>query len=253
LPEYTLKPDAPPPARFDFASAAPIPVGFPEPQPEPLRLRVPDTHAGSPEGVILDPPPTMANLAELRVLGQIYDSFILAAGPDGLWIIDQHVAHERILFEKFLAQQAAGRVEQQRLLLPIVLQLTPPQEIEYERIADDLMRAGFETAPFGQRTIAIQAAPSDLSASEIERVVYEILEIAEKEMRRVSVDDFRRGIAASLACRAAIKINMPLEHRKMEWLMTELARTQCPMSCPHGRPVALRYSPREILRAFHRI
>jgi len=253
LPEYTLKPDAPPPARFDFASAAPIPVGFPEPQPEPLRLRVPDTHAGSPDGVILDPPPTMANLAELRVLGQIYDSFILAVGPDGLWIIDQHVAHERILFERFLTQQAAGRVEQQRLLLPLVLQLTAAQEVEYERIADDLARAGFETAPFGQRTIAIQAAPSDLSASEIERVVYEILEIAEKEMRRVSVDDFRRGIAASLACRAAIKINMPLEHRKMEWLMTELARTQCPMSCPHGRPVALRYSPREILRAFHRI
>lgn len=253
LTEYTLKPDAPPPARFDFAAAPPISVGFPEPAAEPLRLRVPDTHAGMPEGVELDAPGTMAGLAELRVLGQIYDSFILAAGPDGLWIIDQHVAHERVLFEKYLAMQSADRVEQQRLLLPIVLQLTAPQEVEYQRIADDLARAGFETAPFGQRTIAIQAAPADLSAGEIERAVYEILEIAEHEMRRVSVDDFRRGIAASLACRAAIKINMPLDQRKMEWLLAELARTQCPMSCPHGRPVALRYSPREILRAFHRI
>jgi DNA mismatch repair protein MutL len=253
LAEYTLKPDAPPPARFDFAAAPALSIGFPESAAEPLRLRVPDTHAGSPEGVILDPPASMAQLAELRVLGQIYDSFVLAAGPDGLWIIDQHVAHERILFERFLAQQAAGHVEQQRLLLPIVLQLTAPQEIEYQRIADDLARAGFETEPFGQRTIAIQAAPADLSAPEIERAVYEILEIAENELRRVSVDDFRRGIAASLACRAAIKINMPLDHRKMEWLLAELSRTQCPMSCPHGRPVALRYSPREILRAFHRI
>jgi DNA mismatch repair protein MutL len=253
LPEYTLKPEMPPSARFDFGAAPPIAVGFPEPAPEPLRLRVPDTHAKLPEGVTLDPPQTMAQLAGLRVLGQIYESFILAAGPDGLWIVDQHVAHERILFEKFLAQQAAGRVEQQRLLLPLVLQLTAPQEVEYQRIADDLARAGFETEPFGQRTIAIKAAPADLSPGEIERVVYEILEIAEHEMRRVSVDDFRRGIAASLACRAAIKINMPLDQRKMEWLLSELSRTQCPMSCPHGRPVALRYTPRDILRAFHRI
>lgn len=253
LPEYILKPEIAPPARFDFGASAPIVVGFPEPAPEPLKLPVPDTHAGLPEGVTLDPQQTMAQLAGLRVLGQVYDSFILAAGPDGLWIIDQHVAHERILFERFLAQQSAGRVEQQRLLLPLVLQLTAPQEIEYQRIADDLARAGFETAPFGRRTIAIQAAPADLSAAEIERVVYEILEIAEHEMRRVSVEDFRRGIAASLACRAAIKINTPLDQRKMEWLLSELARTQCPMSCPHGRPVALRYTPREILRAFHRI
>ncbi len=253
LSEFTLKPEAAAAARLDFSSAPPIPVGFPESVSAPLKLPVPDTHGALPEGVNLDPSSTMAHLADLRVVGQIYDSFILAAGPDGLWIIDQHVAHERILFEKFLAQQAAGRVEQQRLLLPLVLQLTAPQELEYERIADDLARAGFETAPFGRRTIAVHAAPADLTPPEVERVVYEILEIAERELRSVSVDDFRRGVAASLACRAAIKINMPLDQRKMEWLLTELSRTQCPMSCPHGRPVALRYAPREILKAFHRI
>lgn len=253
LPEFILKPETAPPARLDFGTAPPIPVGFPESAPAPLRLSIPDTHGALPEGVELDPPPAMAHLADLRVVGQIYDSFILAAGPDGLWIIDQHVAHERILFEKYLAQQSSGRVEQQRLLLPLVLQLTAPQELEYERIADDLALAGFETAPFGHRTIAVHAAPADLTPPEVERVVYEILEIAERELRSVSVEDFRRGVAASLACRAAIKINMPLDQRKMEWLLAELARTQCPMSCPHGRPVALRYSPREILKAFHRI
>lgn len=253
LPEYVLKPEAPPSARFDFSSLPPISSGLSEAAPAPIRLPVPDTHAGMPEGVILDPPPTMAQIAGLRVLGQIYDSFILAAGPDGLWIIDQHVAHERILFEKHLAQMSSGRVEQQRLLLPLVLQLNPAQVTEYERIADDLAHAGFETAPFGNRTIAVHAAPADLSPAEVERVVYEILEIAEHELRKTSVDDFRRGIAASLACRAAIKINMPLDQRKMEWLLNELASTQCPMSCPHGRPVALRYTPREILKAFHRI
>lgn len=253
IPEYTLRPVAPPPARFDFSGGQPITM---DPQPagsEPLRLKIPDTHGGFPAGYDLDAPQGMVSLDDLRVMGQLHDSFIIAAGRDGLWIIDQHVAHERILFEKVLAQQAAGRVEQQRLLLPIVLQLTPSQQVEYERIADDLARAGFETEPFGQRTIAVKAAPSDLSTGDLERAIFEILEIAETELRRVSVDDFRRGIAASVACRAAIKINMRLDQTRMDYLLRELARTQYPMSCPHGRPVALRYSTREILRSFHRI
>ncbi len=88
---------------------------------------------------------------------------------------------------------------------------------------------------------------------ELERVIFEILDIAEHEMRKVSVDDLRRGIAASVACRAAVKINMKLEASKMDWMLRELAQTSCPMSCPHGRPVALRYTARDILRSFHRI
>ncbi len=216
-------------------------------------MKVPDTHAGFPPGLNLEASQSMANIAELRVIGQIYDSFILAVGPDGLWILDQHVVHERILFERNLARQAAGRAEQQRLLMPIVLSLTPAQQIEYDRLAADLATAGFETEPFGHRTIAVKAVPADLEQGAVEGVIYEILEIAESEMRRVSVDDIRRGIAASLACRAAIKINMRLDRDKMEYLLRELARTAYPMSCPHGRPVALRYSTRDILRSFHRI
>jgi DNA mismatch repair protein MutL len=247
--------EAPPP-RFDFSQGTPISTETQAPAApaeEPLRLKVPDTHGGFPPDVDLNAPQGMTSLDDLRVLGQIHDSFIIAAGRDGLWIIDQHVAHERILFEKVLAQQARGLVEQQRLLMPMVLPLTAAQQIEYARIADELERAGFETEPFGNRTIAVKAAPSDLAIGDLERAIYEILEIAEGELRRVSVSDVRRGIAASLACRAAIKINMRLEHTKMDWLLRELSRTQCPMSCPHGRPVALRYSTREILRSFHRI
>jgi DNA mismatch repair ATPase MutL len=88
---------------------------------------------------------------------------------------------------------------------------------------------------------------------EIEKVLFEILEISERELRRSSLDDVRRAIAASIACRAAIKINMKLDPAKIDWLLTALARTQCPMSCPHGRPIALRYSTRDILKSFHRI
>ncbi len=99
-------------------------------------------------------------LSDLRPLGQIHDSFIIAAGRDGLWIIDQHVAHERILFEKVLRQQAQGRVERQQLLMPILLELTAGQQIEYARIADELERSGFDSEPFGNRTIAVKGAPA---------------------------------------------------------------------------------------------
>ncbi|MCS7041326.1 MAG: DNA mismatch repair endonuclease MutL [Bryobacteraceae bacterium] len=273
LPELTLAPPPEPQPRLDLqpadpptppgpapAAAAPptpaCPAAEPAaapPGPEASRLRLPDTHASIPEGLALDPPSSMAALEQVRILGQLHDSFIIAAGPDGLWIIDQHVAHERILFEKFLDRLSRGRAEQQRLLLPLILTLTPAQEADYQRIAGELSRAGFETEPFGHRTIAVKAAPADLPPQNIEQAVFEILEIADAELRRFTVEEFRAALAASLACRAAIKINTRLEPEKMEWLVRELARTRYPMSCPHGRPVALRYSNRDILRSFHRI
>jgi DNA mismatch repair protein MutL len=250
VPEYTLLPPAPPPARFDFGDAA-IPLSEPVKE-EPLRLRVPDTHGGFPDGA-LPASHDMTRIGELRPLGQLHGSFIIAAGTDGLWIIDQHVAHERILFEQVLKQQAAGRVEVQHLLMPVILQLTPEQQIEYARIADELHNSGFETEPFGNRTIAVKAAPAAVGQGDLERVILEILEIAENELRSVSISDLRRGIAASIACRAAIKINTPLDQRKMEWMLRTLAATDYPMACPHGRPVALQYSTRDILKSFHRI
>ncbi len=238
LPVYTLRATAASEPRFDF---------------EPVRsTSVPDTH-----GPLLqsstEAPQSLSALMDLRPLGQIHDSFIIAAGRDGLWIIDQHVAHERILFEKVLRQQAEGRVERQQLLMPILLELTAAQQIEYARIAGELERAGFDSEPFGNRTIAVKGAPAGVGPADIERLVFEILEIAESELRKVSLDDLRRAMAASIACRAAIKINMRLDQTKMEWLLNELAATDCPMSCPHGRPIALRYSTRDILKSFHRI
>jgi DNA mismatch repair protein MutL len=250
VPEYTLLPPQPPAGRFDFGDGA---ISLAEPvKEEPLHLRVPDTHGGFPADAL---PVThdMTRIGELRPLGQLHSSFIIAAGTDGLWIIDQHVAHERILFEQVLKQQAAGHVEVQHLLMPVILQLTPEQQIEYARIADELHNSGFETEPFGNRTIAVKAAPAAVGQGDLERVILEILEIAENELRSVSVSDLRRGIAASIACRAAIKINTPLDQRKMEWMLRTLAATDYPMACPHGRPVALQYSTRDILKSFHRI
>ena len=218
-----------------------------------VSLPVPDTHGAFPAGAMLDEPGTLASLRDLRPMGQLHESFIIAAGRDGLWIIDQHVAHERILFEQVLKQGAAGRIERQQLLMPILIELSQGQQIEYARIAGELNHTGFDTELFGARTIAVKAAPAGIGPADIEKLIYEVLEISEKELRRVSLDDLRRGIAASVACRAAIKINMRLDQNKMEWLLAALAATDCPMSCPHGRPVALRYSMRDILKNFHRI
>ena len=261
LPEFTLHREMGPPPRLDFSeqqepepladargSAAP-----PHAAAAPMRLAVPETHGGLPNVQTAIDQPTMVSLRDLRPLGQIHESFIIAAGRDGLWIIDQHVAHERILFERVLKERAGGRVEMQHLLMPMVLQLTPGQQAEYARIADELNATGFEMEPFGNRTIAVKAAPAGVGPGEIEKLVFEILEISERELRTVSLEDKQRAIAASIACRAAIKVNMRLDQTKMEWLLNALAATEYPMSCPHGRPVALRYSTRDILKSFHRI
>jgi DNA mismatch repair protein MutL len=101
--------------------------------------------------------------------------------------------------------------------------------------------------------VAIKAAAAGLSAGDVETLIHEILDTPERELRALSLTDLQRRIAATVACHAAIKVNMPLDAAKMQWLLNELAKTECPMSCPHGRPVALKYSLREILKAFHRI
>jgi DNA mismatch repair protein MutL len=241
LPVFTLHASAAPEPRFDFQASEPVRSGS-----------VPDTH-GPLAQQIAEAPQSLAALTDLRPLGQIHDSFIIAAGRDGLWIIDQHVAHERILFEKVLRQQAQGRVERQQLLMPLLLDLTAAQHIEYARIAAELDRSGFDSEPFGNRTIAVKGAPAGVGPAEIEKLVFEILEMADGEPGKLSLDHLRRAMAAGIACRAAIKINMRLDHAKMEWLLQELAATDCPMTCPHGRPIALRYSTRDILKSFHRI
>jgi DNA mismatch repair protein MutL len=251
LPVFTLRAGAAPEPRFDFSGPG---VAF-EASGRTAAYNVPETHGPLPPGVtgVIDSSQSLSALSDLRPLGQIHDSFIIAAGRDGLWIIDQHVAHERILFEKVLRQQAEGRVERQQLLMPILLELTAAQQVEYARIAAELDRMGFESEPFGTRTIAVKGAPAGVGPADIEKLIFEILEIVEHELRKLSLDDLRRSMAASIACRAAIKINMRLDQTKMEWLLNALAATECPMSCPHGRPIALRYSTRDILKSFHRI
>ena len=169
------------------------------------------------------------------------------------WIVDQHAAHERVLFDRHVRMRQEKKVEVQRLLMPIIVQLKPEQQVTYHTIADELAANGFEVEPFGQRTVAIKAAPADLPADEVEKLMIEILEGASRDKATLSLDDLRGRIAASISCHAAIKVNMALEQSKMDWLLQALGGTDCPMTCPHGRPTVLRYGMKDLMKAFKRI
>ena len=238
------------------ANAA-IPVPRFAPQTFGSHIAVPENHDScSPVVEEAEPSPPSDNsllLASLRPLGQIRESFILAVNHEGLWIIDQHVAHERVLFEKVLRQRAVEKVESQRLLMPLIVELTAGQQAVFVELSEELHRNGFEVEPFGSRTIAIKTAPAGVEATQIEHMLHEILDQFEREEQALNMEVIRARIAASIACHAAIKVNMPLEQNKMEWLLKELAKTDAPMTCPHGRPVVLRYSLKDIQRAFKRI
>jgi DNA mismatch repair protein MutL len=201
----------------------------------------------------IGPSPSLHGLASLRPLGQLRDSFILAVNQEGLWIIDQHVAHERVLFERVLRQRRVEQVERQRLLMPMLIDLLPAQMVTFAAISRELEANGFEAEPFGPRTIAIKAAPVGLEGAPLERMLVEVLEQAGSPEQAENLEAARTRIAASIACHAAIKVNTPLDPTRMQWLLDELARTEHPTSCPHGRPIVLRYAWKEIQRAFHRI
>jgi DNA mismatch repair protein MutL len=200
-----------------------------------------------------EPLASAGSLTELKPLGQVNSSFIVAVNGEGLWIIDQHVAHERVLFEQHLRARREGQLTGQRVLVPMMLELSPRQIVIFERIAEELAANGFEVAEMGPRSVAIHTAPAGIAASDAERLLMEILDGTERENAAISMDSLQAKIAASTSCHAAIKVNMPLDQKKMEWLLGELAKTEAPMSCPHGRPIVLRYSVREIERAFKRI
>src|SRR5581483_59441 len=192
------------------------------------------------------------NADEINPLGQLHNSFILAADRNGLLVIDQHVAHERILFERHWRALTRNRVEVQRLLLPETLDLTPAQAATIDQMLPELEENGFEIGRLSGRTIAIKAVPALLPAGTARELLAELLDAIEQERRGLTMDELRAEIAASLACRAAIKINMTLAPEKMHWLIDELLVTDNPATCPHVRPSILRVSTREIEKGFQR-
>ncbi len=188
----------------------------------------------------------------IKPLGQIRDSYIVATDEEGLLLVDQHVAHERVLFEQYRDDRLAHAAGLQPLLIPVTLDLTPAEIEAFGVVQGELEKMGIETMQLSGRTVAITTTPAGLGSANVLSVVREVLAVVERERRSSTLERVRDGIAAELACKAAIKVNMPLTNEKMQWLIDELMKTQNPMTCPHGRPIIMRMGLRDIERGFKR-
>ena len=189
---------------------------------------------------------------KIRPVAQLHDSFIIAVDDEGMLLIDQHVAHERILFDKFRKKETERKIESQNLLLPETIDLTPAQSVAFDLIEEELENCGFGLMKLSGRTVAVKSVPTDLPASEVRNLFAEILDSIASDKRGNARETLRDHIAATLACKAAVKINMKLTPEKMQWMIDKLLTTSSPTTCPHGRPVILRLTMKDIERGFHR-
>ena len=194
-----------------------------------------------------------AEIRPMIPLGQFRDTFILAVDDEGIAIIDQHVAHERVLFEQVMERLTAGRLESQRLLTPMILELSPAQRQALALHAPTLERFGLEVEEFGGDSVRLSAVPAVLDRSECDAAIRALADDLDGLDRGARVEDALRRIAATMACHAAVKANYPLTLEKMRFILDELRRTSYSSVCPHGRPVVLRLTRREIEKNFQRI
>jgi DNA mismatch repair protein MutL len=190
-----------------------------------------------------------ASLPILRPLGQAGTTYIIAEGPAGLYLIDQHAAHERILFERFLASETQPDKPAQPLLSPALLELTPAQQSLVVAFAPPLREHGFELEPFGPGGYLLRTAPADLRGDDPARAFVDLLELLTRED---SPADPRRRVAASLACHAAVRAGQTLAFEEMRDLIRQLEGCDLPQTCPHGRPTMLHLSADELAKRFSR-
>jgi DNA mismatch repair protein MutL len=207
----------------------------------------------SPSAEIGATPQAGVEIRPMIPLGQFRDTFIIAIDDEGVAIIDQHVAHERVLFERVMETLTAGRLESQRLLTPILIEMSPAERQALAEHTATLERFGLEIEEFGGDSLRLSAVPAILEPAECEAAVRALAEDLEGLDRGSGVDVALRRIAATMACHAAVKANYPLTMEKMRFILEELRRTAYSSVCPHGRPVVLRMSRREIERNFQRI
>ncbi len=186
-------------------------------------------------------------------LAQYLDSYIVAKDAAGLLIVDQHVAHERVLFERYLAETERGEVETQRLLFPRTLELRAEDAVTLAAEAREFARLGFVLEPFGGNSVKVDAVPAFARNVALDRLLAELLgEAARTRSAATGAGELRRRIVTSAACQAAIKVNYPLTHESMQRLLDDLFLTENPTTCPHGRPIIFRLPVDEIERAFRR-
>jgi DNA mismatch repair protein MutL len=198
-------------------------------------------------------PAGAASIRPMMPLGQFRDTFIIAVDEEGIAIIDQHVAHERVLFERITERLTTGRLESQRLLEPRLMSLAAGARQALVARSADLERVGFEIEEFGGDTLRVSAYPAVLRAEDCETTLRTLAEDLEGLDRGSPVEEAIKRIAATMACHAAVKANYPLTTEKMTHILDELRRTAYSTICPHGRPVMLRLTRREVEKNFQRI
>jgi DNA mismatch repair protein MutL len=206
--------------------------------------------------VAADVGPAVAAEPDIRPmipLGQFRDTFIIAVDNEGIAIIDQHVAHERVLFERIMEKLTAGRLESQRLLVPLIMELPPSALQALVGRVSELENLGFEIEEFGGTSMKVSAVPALLSIESCATALRALAEDLEGLDRGAQVQEALRRIAATTACHAAVKANYPLTYEKMMHILDELRATAYSTVCPHGRPVMLRLTRREIEKNFDRI
>lgn len=186
-------------------------------------------------------------------LGQFRDTFIIAVDHEGVAIIDQHVAHERVLYERTLERLTTGRLQSQRLLTPILVEMSAAARQALVTRAADLDRLGFEVEEFGGDVLKVSALPATLGVEEAAATLRALGEDLDGFDRGSPAEAAIKLMAATIACHAAVKANYPLTFEKMAHILSELAATSYSTICPHGRPVMLRLTRREIERNFERI
>jgi DNA mismatch repair protein MutL len=191
-------------------------------------------------------------LGALVPLAQYRESYILASDSEGLVIVDQHVAHERVLYEEILRESGGGDVPHQALLFPLTLEMDPVRAGRLESGRAHLDRLGFQLEPFGPRSFLLREVPAILGSADLPALLRDLADDLEGEAGPESLDKLRDRLAATTACHAAVKVNFPLTPEKMSYLLLKLAQTDTPMTCPHGRPILLRLSQKDLEKGFHR-
>jgi len=171
---------------------------------------------------------------------------------EGLLIVDQHAAHERILYELLMVKLKEDRIERQMLLMPLIMELDPAQGILLEEHLEELAKVGFVIEPFGKKSFAVKEIPAPLIDRAVEPVILEILTAFKEELKGCEKEKIYQKMLCSIACHSAIKANEHLSMEKMQYLLDELLKSSIPLTCPHGRPIMLRIPDKDIEKNFLR-
>jgi DNA mismatch repair protein MutL len=221
----------------------------------PANEPYPEMLATAPQGLSMPAPAArkMPQTGEYKIIGQYDNTYVVLSDEGGLILVDQHVAHERVLYELLLQKQESQQMHRQSLLIPLVLELNPAQMMLMEDYAEHFQALGFEMEMFGNGSVIVRQIPDLLVDSNYSAAVQRLFNDLERLYRDGVLESFAVEMRKSMACQAAVKINMPLTREKMEWLIAELLKTNTPQVCPHGRPIILRISHYEIEKNFRRI